>query len=442
MSKPTGMRAFLVVWAGQVASLLGTAMSQFALTIWAYQITGSATALALVSFFSFGPGVIFGPIAGALVDRWNRKLVMMLSDLGAGICTIAIFILYSTGNLQIWHLYVAGVITGIFGAFQWPAYSAAISTMLPRAQYGRANGLLSLAESVSGVFAPIFATGLLALVGLSGVLLFDIISFTVAVSALLVVHIPQPEISEAGTAGKGSLIQESAYGFRYILRRPSLLGLQVTFLGINLTGNVAGTIQAPMLLARTGSDEAVLATVQSVTAAGSVLGGLLLSTWGGPKRRVHGVLLGMILTSVLGEMFMGVGRTVVSWSAAGFLFGMIMPFVNGSNQAIWQAKVPPDLQGRVFAARRMIAQITAPIAMLIAGPLADQVFEPAMQAGGSLAPVFGGLVGTGAGAGMGLMLVIFGALGALVGLAGYAFRVVRDAEDLLPDHGASASQAA
>ena len=442
MSKPTGMRAFLVVWAGQVASLLGTAMSQFALTIWAYQITGSATALALVGFFSFGPGVFFGPIAGALVDRWNRKLVMMLSDLGAGVCTIVIFILYSTGNLQIWHLYVAGVITGIFGAFQWPAYSAAISTMLPRAQYGRANGLLSLAESVSGVFAPIFATGLLALVGLSGVQLFDIFSFTVAVSALLVVHIPQPEISEAGTAGKGSLIQESVYGFRYILRRPSLLGLQVTFLGINLTGNVAGTIQAPMLLARTGSDEAVLATVQSVTAAGSVLGGLLLSTWGGPKRRVHGVLLGMILTSVLGEMFMGVGRTVVSWSAAGFLFGMIMPFVNGSNQAIWQAKVPPDLQGRVFAARRMIAQITAPIAMLIAGPLADQVFEPAMQAGGSLAPVFGGLVGTGAGAGMGLMLVIFGALGALVGLAGYAFRVVRDAEDLLPDHGASASQAA
>ncbi len=210
MGKPTGMRAFMIVWAGQVASLLGSAMTQFALTIWAYELTGSATALALVAFFGFAPMLVFGPIAGALVDRWNRKLVMMLSDLGAGACTIAIFILYSTGNLQIWHLYVAGAITGIFAAFQWPAYSAAISMMIPKDQYARANGLLSLAESVSGVFAPIFATALLVFIGLSGVMAIDIITFIFAVGALFFVHIPQPEVTEAGAEGKGSLLQEAA----------------------------------------------------------------------------------------------------------------------------------------------------------------------------------------------------------------------------------------
>ncbi len=442
MGRPTGMRAFLIVWVGQFGSLLGSAMTQFALTIWAYQITGSATALALVAFFTFGPAVIFGPVAGALVDRWNRKLVMMLSDLGAGVSTIAIFLLFTTGNLQIWHLYVAGIVSGIFNTFQWPAYSAAISTMLPKSHYARANGLLSLAESISGVFAPIFATALLAIIGLGGVMLFDIITFVFAIGTLLVIHVPQPQASEAGQAGRGRLWQESLYGFRYILRRPSLLGLQLTFFFINFSGGVGNVIRAPMLLARSGSDEAVLATVQSITAIGSVLGGLLLSTWGGPKRRVHGVLLSMVGMSVVGEVLMGIGQTIYVWGAAGFGFGLIMPFLNGSNQAIWQAKIAPDLQGRVFAARRMIAQLTAPISMLLAGPLADRVFEPAMMPGGALAPVFGGLVGTGPGAGMGLMLVIFGILGALVGLSGYAFNAIRNAEDLLPDHSAEAPKPA
>jgi MFS family permease len=428
----------MIVWAGQVASFLGTAMTQFALTIWAYELTGSATALALVAFFNFAPVVVFGPVAGALVDRWNRKLVMMLSDLGAGVSTIAIFILYSTGNLEIWHLYIAGLVTGVFGTFQWPAYSAAISTMLPKSQYARANGLLSLAESVSGVFAPIFATALLALIGIGGVMVIDIITFIAAIGALLIVHVPQPERTEAGAEGRGSLLHESVYGFRYIVRRPSLLGLQMTFFFYNLAGAFGMTLRAPMLLARTGSDEVVLATVQSLAALGSVGGGVLLSVTGGPKRKVHGVLLSMIGVSLFGDVLSGLGQSVLVWGSAAFISGLILPFLNGSNQAIWQAKVAPDLQGRVFAARRMIAQITG-LTMLIAGPLADRVFEPAMQVGGSLAPVFGGLVGVGPGAGMALMLVIFGSLGALVGVAGYGFKVIRNAETLLPDHGADAN---
>jgi MFS family permease len=436
------MRAFMIVWFGQLVSFLGSTMTQFALTIWAYEVTGSATALALVAFFGFAPGIIFSPIAGALVDRWNRKLVMMLSDLGAGATTIVIFILYSTGNLQIWHLYIAGIIAGLFGTFQWPAYSAAISLMLPKEQYTRANGLLSLAESVSGVLAPIFATALLVVIGLSGVMLIDIITFTFAVGTLLVVHVPQPERSAAGAEGRGNLLQEAAYGFRYIRRRPSLLALQLTFFFSNLTAAFGITLTTPMLLARTNSDEVTLATVQSFGALGAVLGGILMSTWGGPKRRVQGVILGMVLSSFFGMVLMGVGRNVVVWAAAFAVAAGSVPILNGSNQAIWQRKVAPDVQGRVFAARRMIAQSAGIASMLLAGPLADQIFEPAMMPGGLLAPIFGGLVGTGPGAGIGLILVIFGVLGVLLALAGYAFRIVRDAEDLLPDHGAEAVPAA
>ncbi len=436
---PVGVKAFNIVWFGQVISLLGTSMMGFALTIWAWEITGQATALALVGFFHFGPSVVLSPVAGALVDRWNRKVVMMLSDLAAGLATIVILALYATDHLQIWHLYVAGAFEGAFQSFQFPAYSAAVTMMVPKEQYARASGMLSLAQSASGVFAPMLAGALLAPIGFSGIMVIDIVTFVVAIGTLLFVHIPQPEATAAGREGRGSIWKESAYGFRYIYRRPSLLGLQLVFFALNLVVMFSMTVRNPMILARTGDNAAILGSVQSIGGIGGVIGGLLLSVWGGPKRRVHGVLIGMVVVSLLGTLPMGLGQGLLLWALAAFAVACAIPILNGSNQAIWQAKVAPDVQGRVFAVRRLIAQITGPLAMLIAGPVADQFFEPAMMPGGSLADTFGGLVGTGPGAGMALMFVISGILGAVVGLSGYAVRVVRNAEDLLPDHDAAES---
>ncbi len=440
--RPMGMRAFVIIWAGQVISLLGTAMSQFGLTIWVYEQTGEATALALVGFFFVTPMVVLSPVAGAIVDRSDRKLMMMVSDLAAGLATIIQLTLFATGNLQVWHLYVTAALAGTFQTFQWPAFSAAISVMLPKAQYGRANGMLQLADSASGIFAPMIAGALLAFVGLGGLFAIDIVSFCFAIGALLFVRIPRPERSEAGRQGQGSLLQESAYGFRYIFARPSLLGLQLVFFAGNLFSALGWTLLAPMILARTGSNELVFGSVQSAGAVGGVVGGLAMSTWGGPKRRVHGVLLGWLLTSLLGQVALGLGQALPAWVVASFLFSFFGPVINASNQAIWQAKVAPDVQGRVFSVRMLIAWLVTPLARLIAGPLADQVFEPAMSAGGSLVPLFGGLVGSGPGAGMSLILVLSGLLAALAGLSGYAFRAIRDVEDILPDHDAAAAPAA
>ncbi len=439
--RPAGMLAFTIIWFGQMMSFLGTGMTRFALTIWAWQITGSATALALVAFFSFGPTVFMSPIAGALVDRSNRKLVMILSDLSAGLSTIAILLLYATGNLQIWHLYVAGAFAGAFESFQWPAYSAAITTMLPKEQYGRANGMMSLAQSASEIAAPILAGILIGLIGIGGVMTIDVITFVFAIGTLAFVHIPQPVATAEGEEGRGSLWQESAYGFRYILKRPSLLGLQLIFTAINLLGALAFGVMRPMILARAGENAEVLGTVLSISGIGGVVGGLAMSAWGGPKPRVHGVLGGMLLASLLGELLIGLGRTLPVWAVAAFSLGFFLPIINGSNQAIWQAKVAPDVQGRVFAVRRLIAQITFPLALLIVGPLADYMFEPMMQPAGALASVFGGLLGTGPGAGMALIMVLSGVLGAAVALSGYLFPAIRDIETILPDHDAAAMEA-
>ncbi len=431
---PTGMAGFSIIWLGQFVSLLGSGMTQFALSLWAWQVTGQATALALVIFFGFGPQVIFSPLAGAIVDRYDRRWIMILADLAAGIATIAVLALYSFDLLEIWHLYVAAAFAGTFGAFQFPAYSAAVAVMIPKEQYARANGMIGLAASASGIFAPILAAALLGPLGLGGVLTIDIITFVFAVTMLLVVHIPAPLVSDEGRRASGSLWAESLFGFRYIFSRPSLFGLQMVFFSINLIATLAFAVLAPMILARSGSDAQILSYAQSAAALGGVAGGVLLSIWGGPKRRIHGVLGGMILINLISNLPLGVGQNLLGWAIGGFFGGAILPILNGSNQAIWQAKIQPDIQGRVFAARRLIAQIAAPISMLAAGPLADFVFEPAMQPGGALAGTFGWLVGTGPGAGIGLMFVIVSVLGALVGVAGYLFPAVRDVEDIMPDH--------
>jgi DHA3 family macrolide efflux protein-like MFS transporter len=302
--------------------------------------------------------------------------------------------------------------------------------------------MLSLAESAAGVFAPMAGGILLGVVGVSGILIFDVVTFLAAIGALLVVHVPQPETTDAGREGSGSIWQESLYGFRYIVERRSLLGLQLVFLATNLTSSFGLTVLAPMILAHTGNDEVMLGSVQSIMGIGGVVGSLLLSVWGGPKRRIHGVLTGMILSSVLGELILGLGAGPVSWGIGAFFSAFFIPFINGSNQAIWQAKVAPDVQGRVFAARRLIAQLSWPIATLLAGPVADYVLEPAMTGGGGLSTLFGGLVGSSTGSGMALMFVITGIMGGLVGLAGYAVPAVRNVEELLPDYDAVPKAAA
>jgi len=430
----TGMRLFAVIWSGQFFSLLGTYMSQFALTIWAWQLTGQATTLALVALFSFTPSILMQPLAGALVDRWNRKLVMMISDIASGIATIVIFILLTAGRLEVWHLYITGAFTGVFQSFQWPAYSSSITLIVPKANYARASGLLSLADSVSNICAPLAAGILIGVIGVAGILTIDIVTFLAAVGILLAVPIPQPPKIETGE--KKSLLSDSLFGFRFIFERPGLLGLQLILSASNLVTGLAFTVLAPMILSRTGNDTLVLGSVQSAFGVGGVVGGLLFSAWGGSKRKVDGILLGGAASCIMGMTFLGLGRDPFLWTAAAFLTMFFVPMSNGSNQAIWQSKVPPEMQGRVFSTRALIAQISAPIAMGMAGPLADLYLTPSMMPGGSLSTIFGWLVGTGPGAGMALLFVVMGVVGALICLSGYAFTAIKDVEKTILDHDA------
>ena len=435
--RPAGMTGFIIVWIGQIISILASGMSGFGLSIFIFQQTKSATAMGLMQVTFLVPFLLLSPIAGVMVDRYNRKLMMMISDFTAVTATFGILILQATGHLQFWHLYIANVLYGLGNTFQWPAYSAAISTMVSKEQYGRANGLMSLMEVGPGVLAPILAGAVLAtskVHGLTIILTIDVVTFFIALGALLLVHIPQPEKTVEGQMEKGSIWKEAAYGFKYIFKRPSLLGLQMIFFFGNLFTGIGFTVFAPMILLRTDNNSVIFGSVNSAMAIGGVAGGLIMSAWGGFKKRTHGVLAGWIAAGIF-TAILGFGTSLAFWIPFAIIQALNNPLINTSNQSIWQAKVAPDIQGRVFSARRLIAWFAGPIAPIIAGLMADRWLEPSMTSGTtSLSSLFSGWVGTGPGSGMALLLIFAGLASALVGLIGYSLPYVRNAESILPDH--------
>jgi DHA3 family macrolide efflux protein-like MFS transporter len=424
------MKTFFVVWAGQFVSLVGTNLTGFALAVWVFQETGSTTQLALVLFAGQVPQLVATPFAGALVDRWDRRRAMMISDTGAGVGTLVIAALLLTDSLQIWHLYIALSFSGTFQALQWPAYSAATTLLVDKEHHGRAAGMVQLAEAVGQVIAPALAGVLLLVGGLGLVISVDVLTFLFAVGTLAFVRFPAPKKSEAAVEASGSLWHEARYGWRYIRRRKGLLALLLYFGSVNLVFGFIGVLIFPLVLSF--ASEAALGTSFSIAGIGMVLGSIVMSAWGGPKRRVFGifwadVVVGLALVAAAWR------PSIVGITAGAFIVFLVIPIGNGSSQALWQAKVEPDLQGRVFAVRRLLAGGTGPVAYLLAGPLADGVFEPLLAPGGALAGSVGSIIGTGPGRGIAFLFMVMGALSIVFTVLAYAYRPLREVQEQLPD---------
>ena len=415
----SGLAGFILIGAGQLVSMAGSAMSGLALSIWAWQETGQATALALLVFFRFVPEVLLGPVAGDLIDRWPKKLTMVLSDLGAGVSTVVTLILFATGLLELWHLYALAIWAGAFSAFQAPAFAAAVPNMVSERHYARANGMLALAGSGANVLAPALAGVLLALVGIRGVLLIDVATFSAAVLTLLVVHVPDPR-KETEQTQVQTLWSRLTYGMRYIGARPPLRTLTVLYVFINIIGAVGLVLLAPLVLARSGGNEVALGGVMAALGAGGVVGGLLVSAWGGPKNRMGGVLFGLFATTVFGYGLTGLATVPLGWMAGAFCITFFLPLLTSSHQAIWQTFVPKEVQGRVFGARQTLGRGVMPLVMLGVGPLADRLGQNAALVG-----VFG------PGAGMALMFLVTALAGVLVVAVGLALPGVRKVEKRL-----------
>jgi MFS family permease len=381
------------------------------------------------------PGVFLSPFAGTLIDRWNRKLVLALSDFGAAISTVILLVLFYTDSAEIWHLYVTGALSSTFGAFQFPAYSAVITTMVPKEQYARANGMRSVIGSASGIAAPLLAGALLAIVNIPTIMIIDLVTFSIALLTLLIVNIPQPKTSEQPEGGQSTIWSETVHGLRYILDRRSLVAIFLYLSLSNIHSGFGYPLMAPTILAKTFNDPVVLGVVNSVDSVGLLAGGLVMSIWGGPRKRIHAVNLSFIFWGLFGAFIFGPAWSLTFWLIGSFVMAFVHPVINSAYIAILQAKIAPDVQGRIFGIENALTTVTFPLSQLLAGQLADRVFEPALMPGGSLVNSLGPIFGVGAGAGMGLTMFIGGMIAIFTGVMGYLIESIREIETILPDHG-------
>lgn len=428
--RPARFGTFLLMWIGQFVSLVGSNFSAFAFGVWVFEKTGSATQFSLIAFIASFPALVLAPLAGAMVDRHNRRDVMLLGDTTAAGISLTMAILLAIGPLAVWQVYVYAIMQATLSSFQWPAYIAATTLIVPKKHLGRVSGLMQFAPALAAVLGPFPAVWLLATIGPAGIVWVDFATFCFAAFTLLYVAIPQPVLSEAGRKAAGKLKHQMAFGWQYIRERPGLFGLLIYFAILNLMLSMGTVLVTPMLLSF--STREALSKAQSSAAAGLLLGSVVMTVTGGPKRRMRGVLL---LGLAVGAAMVVVGlRPWPALISVGLFTGLFwIPIANGSSQAIWQSKVPPDIQGRVFAVRRMIAQFTIPVGRPLGGLLADYVFNPLLVAGGPLAGTVGQVIGVGPGRGIGLLYIMMALLPIVGSLWGLSQPRIRNVEDELPD---------
>jgi MFS family permease len=425
------MRTFLTIWSGQLVSLIGSGLTSFALGVWIYEQTGSVTQFALNMVAFFVPGILVAPIAGVIADRYDRRLVMILSDSLAAFSTVSMFALFITGNLQVWQIYVATALNAIANTFQWPAYGAAVTMLVPKEHLGRASGMTQAAQAISELVSPAAAGVLYVSVGMQAIFLVDFATFLVSIATLLAVRIPHPERTTSDEENAGSFLTQISFGWKYLKARRGLLYLLLVFAAANFSASLVFPLFGPMILDQASPD--VYGLMGGVMGAGMVIGTIVMSAWGGPKRRIFGVALGDIFAGFC-FLLMGIRPSLVLITVGGFLAMFAMPITNGSSQALWQSKVAADVQGRVFAVRRMIAFSIIPIANLLSGPLADNIFTPAMMPGGALANTWvGQVLGVGPGRGAGLLIVLGSLAYALLSTIHLIHPRIRRVEIELPD---------
>lgn len=421
------MRTFLIIWSGQLVSGIGSQMTIFALTIWTWEQTSSATALALIGFFALLSSIVSTPFVGQLVDRQNRKLLMLVSDTAIALAVSMVLILNVTNTLQVWQLYAIATFIGPFSQLQGLAYQSSLSLMVPEHHHTRVSSMGMMIFYSSQILSPAFAGAFYPVIGLNGIVLIDLFTFAIALLTLLFTQIPQPPAPKKASSASHPFILS---GVRYIFARPNLLTLLIVTSLFWFVHELADTLVSPMLLARTDGNTAVLGSVSSAAGFGGVIGAIALSVWGGPTRRVQGLALGMIGVGISRIPF-GVGQSPLIWLPSQFCASLQFPLFGSSEQAIWLASVEPNLQGRVFAVQGLSQQVAIALATLIAGPVADYAFEPAMMPNGILAPALKTLFGTTPGSGMAVLFELCTFCMVLLGIGSYTVPTLRNRENSL-----------
>ncbi|MET7331149.1 amino acid adenylation domain-containing protein [Nonomuraea sp. NPDC005650] len=422
-----GMGRFALVAAGQLVSIVGSALTEFAVPLWIYTTTGSLADFALFAVLGLLPGMLVAPLAGAIVDRYDRRAVMLAGDVTAGGVQLILGVLLWTGNLAIWHIYPLLALLSVALTFQRFAYASAIPQLVPKRFLGHANGVVQLVTGTAQVVVPLLAVGLMAVVGLEGILAVDVLSYVFAIAVVLAVRFPR----SMAWRRRETVMAEIAGGWRLTWGNRGFRGMLVFFAVLNVFLSPLFLMISPLVLSF-----ATLQDVGRVSLAGGVgvlAGGLLMAVWGGPsRRRLRGVLLFTLALAVF-CVVVGVRADLVAIAAGAFGMSLCLTLLNGVYATIIQVKVPQRFHGRVIALNTLVAWSTLPIGFGLVAPYGTAVFEPLMAPDGPLAATAGALLGTGDGRGIGLMYVAFGLAIALIAVSALRVRVLARFDSEVPD---------
>lgn len=402
------MRLFLLLWATQMVSALGSAMTGYALVIWSYTQKGSALVTAMLMVCTYAPYVLFSIFAGALSDRWDKKKILLVCDALAALCTLTVLILLKTGYLRIWHLYLINAVSGLMNTMQQPASEVAVTAILPRKHYQKVGSLRYLSNSVNSILTPILATAVLGLAGMDAVILIDLASFAIAFVVLLC-FIPIPN-AQPERPKRESLIQSAGVGVRWLRKNPGIFHLMLFLAAINLVASMYQAAFPAMVLSRPNGGKVAMGAVNAAIGITTLIGSILASFMRPPKSRVRAVWLCLMLSMSTENLFLALGQNVPVWCIGGFLGWIAIPLMNANLDAVFRLTIPETIQGRVFAARNTFQFFTIPAGYFLGGLLVDWLFEPFMASQGTDS-IFASLFGTGKGSGAACFFCILWAMG-------------------------------
>ncbi len=421
---------FYALIATQTLSLIGSRMTSIGVGIWVFTETGKTAPLLLTSFFNELPGMLVGSLAGVFVDRWDRKWVMILADLGQAVGSVLLMISFLSGNFEVWHLYAVALLQGIFATLQSPAERAATTMLVPEQGRERANAIKETSFPLAGIVAPVFTGLLYASLGIAGIIFIDLLTFLAAVIFLWSIRIPHPEQSEMGMESQGDFWREARGALHFVTRRRALWAFMLftAFITFMLNGPLDLTL--PYLILLTNSEK-IAGSIIGVTSLGAFAGAAFIAVWGGSRSRMRTIFVGSIVTGLMFLLF-GVLRAPIPIGVTLFILFFNLPMNQALYISILQAKSPPDLQGRIFALNDQLGFIGSTTSFVLTGFLVDHVVNPAI--GTNAWTLLEPLLGKGPGAGIGLVQVMTGAIILITTLLLFASVEIRELESRLPDY--------
>lgn len=404
-----GLGTFLLLWATQALSALGSSMTGYALVVWSYQRTGSALSTSLLSVCSYAPYVLLSIFAGAYSDKWDKRRTMLVCDSFAALTTVAVLILLLAGRLEIWHLYLINAAGGLMNTLQQPATDVAVTLLTPKEQYQRVSGLRSFSNSLVTILTPVIATAVLSFWGLGAVIAFDLLTFAAAFMALFF-FIRIPPAPRGASGADGSVFARVREGLRFLRQNRRILDLMLFLAGINLTASMYNAALPAMLLSRAGAGTAALGLVNACAGAANIAGSILVSFAAPPKNRMRALFGALFFSMSTENFFLAFGKSTPVWCAGAILGWLFIPVMNANLDVILRTGIPVEIQGRVFSVRNSLQFFTIPIGYLLGGVLVDKAFEPFMAGQAAGSPLCW-LFGSGKGAGAAMFFFFLGILG-------------------------------